>query len=188
VKFDDSVLAQACAGSDAAAAELFQSAWTDAYRIAWSILRDRSAAEDAAQEACARAWSKLRSLRRPERFSVWFYRIVVNESKRIQHASRHTVASVSEVPSHDAQEDRIAVRMAVDALDRRLRLPIVLRYYYGLRSTEIARVLGASPITVRWWLMLAYRRLAHSLHDGALPSHSKAHSDGRVADESIAAN
>jgi hypothetical protein len=38
---------------------------TDAYRIAWSILRDRSAAEDAAQEACARAWGNIKNLRRP---------------------------------------------------------------------------------------------------------------------------
>jgi DNA-directed RNA polymerase specialized sigma24 family protein len=38
---------------------------TDAYRIAWSILRDRSAAEDAAQEACARACGNIKNLRRP---------------------------------------------------------------------------------------------------------------------------
>lgn len=187
VKLDDSILSKARAGNDAAAAELFGTAWADAYRIAWSILRDRSSAEDAAQEACARAWRKLGSLRRPELFSVWFYRIVVNESRRMQRAGRHA-APIAEVPSHDAYEDRIAVRMAIDALDRRLRLPVVLRYYYGLRSAEIALVLGASPITVRWWLMLAHRRLARALDDGASSSPSKTQSDERLVDGSIAAN
>jgi RNA polymerase sigma factor (sigma-70 family) len=188
VKQSDELVARACAGDDAAAADLIRSVWPDAYRIAWSIVRNRSAAEDAAQEACARAWRGLQSLRRPERFAVWFYRIVVNEAKRAQR-SLHRETPLDAVTTHDdaARDDRIAVRAAVGALEPRLRLPIVLRYYYGLRANEIAQVLGAPAVTVRWWLMLAHRRLRGALDDSASPSHSTPASDGRYADESIAA-
>ncbi len=84
MKQNDGLVARACAGDDAAAADLICTVWPDAYRIAWSLVRNRSAAEDAAQEACARAWRGLKLLRRPERFAVWFYRIVVNEARRTQ--------------------------------------------------------------------------------------------------------
>jgi RNA polymerase sigma-70 factor, ECF subfamily len=188
VKLNDELVARACAGDDAAAADLICSVWPDAYRIAWSTVRNRAAAEDAAQEACARAWRGLKSLRRPERFAVWFYRIVVNEARRAARAAS-CEASADAVPAADdaSRDDRIAVRAAVDALEPRLRLPIVLRYYYGLRGPEIAQVLGAPPVTVRWWMMLAHRRLRALLEDPASPSQSTAATDGRYTDESIAA-
>jgi len=188
VKQSNELVARASAGDDSAAADLIGSAWPDAYRIAWSIVRNRAAAEDAAQEACARAWSGLQRLRRPERFAVWFYRIVVNEARRTQRSMRRGAPLEAVGPRDDAtRDDRIAVRAAVDALEPRLRLPILLRYYYGLRSAEIAQVLDASPVTVRWWLMLAHRRLRAALDDFASPSPSSAAPDGRYADESIAA-
>jgi RNA polymerase sigma-70 factor, ECF subfamily len=188
VKLDERLVAHACSGDAAAASELMRDVWPDAYRIAWSILNDRSAAEDAAQEACARAWCKLQNLRRPERFAVWFYRIVVNESKRIAQTARRDPPLSSDMPAGEmALEDRIAVRSAIDALEPRLRLPIVLRYYFGLRATEIAQIVGASAVTVRWRLMLAHRGLRGVLGD-ASHTHSDASSDGRYTDESIAAS
>ncbi len=188
MKQNDGLVARACAGDDAALADLICSVWPDAYRIAWSIVRNRSAAEDAAQEACARAWRGLKSLHRPERFAVWFYRIVVNEARRAQRSMRRD-EPVEAAAAHDeaARDDRIAVRAAVDALEPRLRLSIVLRYYYGLRSGEIAQVLGAPAVTVRWWLMLAHRRLRVALDDPASPSQHTAAPEGRFSDESIAA-
>lgn len=189
MKLDDALVRRACAGDDAAASDLIQTAWPDAYRIAWSLLKNRSAAEDAAQEACARAWCGRRSLRRPERFAVWFFRIVVNESKRIQHASQRDSPPIDVAPQGAiAPEERIAVRVAVDSLEPRLRVPIVLRYYCGLHSGEIGAVLGVSAVTVRWRLMLAHRRLASALDDRTSHSHAEAGSDGRYADESIAAS
>jgi RNA polymerase sigma-70 factor, ECF subfamily len=189
VKPDETLVVRACAGDAAAAGELIRAVWPDAYRIAWSLLGDRSAAEDAAQEACARAWRKLKVLRSPERFAVWFYRIVVNESKRITEARRRDAPVLYESALNEvALDDRIAVRTAIAALEPRLRLPIVLRYYFGLRSSEIAHVLDASAVTIRWRVMLAHRRLASALDDRPSPPRSNAPSDGRYKDESIAAS
>lgn len=195
------LIVKAAGGDQHAAAELIGCVWPDAYRIAWSILQDRTAAEDAAQEACARAWGGLQSLRQAERFSVWFYRIVVNESRRIQHraalppfASAHGDMPFDGVHSDDADldgiglEDRIVVRAAIAALKPHLRVLVVLRYYYLLRSAEIARILGASPVTIRWQLMIAHRRLRSALDDRAPSSNPKTPSEGRYTDESIAAS
>jgi RNA polymerase sigma-70 factor (ECF subfamily) len=186
---------KAAGGDQGAAAELIGCVWPDAYRIAWSILQNRSAAEDAAQEACARAWASLHSLRQPDRFAVWFYRIVVNESRRIQQRASASSFDPAQGDKFDdatvdgiGLEDRIAVRAAIAALKPHLRLLVVLRYYYLLRSAEIARILGASPVTIRWQLMIAHRRLRSALDDHAPIAHSKTPSEGRYTDESIAAS
>lgn len=189
MKLDETLVARACGGDEAAAAQLMRAVWPDAYRIAWSVLRQHSMAEDAAQEACDRAWSGLHALRKPEGFAVWFYRIVANESKRVIDARRRELFQrVAPLRCETPLDDRVAVRAAVDALEPRLRVPVLLRYYYGLRSREIAQVLGVSAVTVRWRLMLAHRRLASALDAEASRTHSKTPSDGRYKDESIAAS
>ncbi len=130
------------------------------------MLRDPAAAEDVAQEACAHVLSAIGSLRRPENFSVWFYRIVVNEAKQRfrttgrEHALVESLGSgASAAPKPRTTEERLDLWQAVDALTPALRVAIELRYSYELNSTEIAQVLGTSPVTVRWRLLTARRRL-----------------------------
>ena len=48
------------------------------YAVARLILRSSDLAEDAVQEALVRAWQQLPSLRDPDRFDAWLYRLVVN--------------------------------------------------------------------------------------------------------------
>ena len=46
------------------------------YAVAHLILRQTDLAEDAVQEALVRAWQQLPSLRDPDRFDAWLYRLV----------------------------------------------------------------------------------------------------------------
>jgi RNA polymerase sigma-70 factor, ECF subfamily len=181
------LIVRAAGGDAVATAELIASVWPDAYRLAWSILKDRSAAEDAAQEGCARAWCAMTQLRRPERFPVWFYRIVVNECRRLLPTRpREPIVEPAAFSESGALEQRLDVRAAIDALDSQLRLAVLLRYYFELNSSEIARVVGVSPVTVRWRLVLARRRLRSLLEEYASSSLSPTHNDERYGDESIA--
>ena len=161
------------AGDATATAELLRLVWPNAYRIAWSILQERGAAEDAAQDACARVLTALSGLRRSERFAPWFYWIVVNESRaRLRSVAREVslesgLSRENAAPADDeaTRAGRIDLRRALAALDPDLRLAVVLRYYFGLSSTEIARIVRASPVTVRWRLMIARRRLRTLLEE-----------------------
>ena len=47
------------------------------YAIAYRILRDQYAAEDALQGALITAWNELPRLRDPDRFEAWTYRLIV---------------------------------------------------------------------------------------------------------------
>ena len=167
-----SVLAARAAGGDAAATDaLLCAAWPSAYRIAWTMLRERTAAEDAAQDACARVLVSIATLRRPQSFAAWFYRIVVNEAKCRLRSARRELPFSSDVPNDevDAAAARIDVRRAIDELDPVLRVIVVMHYYYALNSFEIAEVLGTSPVTVRWRLLLARRCLRPLLEDPVEP-------------------
>ncbi len=57
--------------------------------------------------------------------------------------------------------------MALAQLNRKFRLPLVLRYSEGLSYEEIARVLSISPGTVASRLSRAHVRLAEILKDFA---------------------
>ena len=65
--------------------------------IAFGILRDRSLAEDATQQALVQVWRKVPRLRDPARFEAWSYRIVVRECYA-QARHRRRFASVEDLP------------------------------------------------------------------------------------------
>ena len=72
-------LVEAAARGDHEAFEvLATSAGDRLYAVARLILRSTDLAEDAVQEALVRAWQQLPSLRDPDRFDAWLYRLVVN--------------------------------------------------------------------------------------------------------------
>jgi RNA polymerase sigma factor (sigma-70 family) len=181
-----SLLAAAAAAGDAAAtSELLERVWPDAFRVAWSILGERGAAEDVAQEACARLLTSIERLRNPERFSAWFYRIVVNESKRRRCRTARDAPLDERLGSDDlvSHEDRLDLRRALQALDPALRVAVVLHYYLGLNSVEIAKVVGASSMAVRWRLFVARRRLRPLLGAEVAPPSTSRNETGAYTDE-----
>src|SRR6266849_4236887 len=54
-----------------------------AFRLAYGMLHDRNAAEDAVQEAAIRSWRKLNNLRPGTEMRPWFLAIVANQCRTI---------------------------------------------------------------------------------------------------------
>jgi RNA polymerase sigma-70 factor (ECF subfamily) len=72
---------EALNGDERAYEVLVGALWPDAYRIAWSILGEPSAAEDAAQSACIAICAKLHDLSNVGAFAGWSYRIIVSHAR-----------------------------------------------------------------------------------------------------------
>jgi RNA polymerase sigma-70 factor (ECF subfamily) len=143
---------------------LLELVWPHAYRIAYAVVRDRGAAEDAAQEACAIVYCKIGGLRNLDSFRVWFYRIVVREAQRSAKKFHEPKSTFERAPT-SSDESRLDTRRALESLSPPLRAVIILHYYAELTSKEIATILNIAAPTVRFRLMLARRRLKPLLEE-----------------------
>jgi RNA polymerase sigma-70 factor, ECF subfamily len=139
---------------------------------------NRAAAEDAVQEALARAWERSERGQRIAAPSAWVTTVAMNlirsrfrrilaerrAHERLRDRSGQDRGSYPDSGrSPSAVGDAIDVRRALTALPRRQRETTVLRYYLGMEVAEIAAVLGISEGTAKTTLHRARRALARSL-------------------------
>jgi RNA polymerase sigma-70 factor (ECF subfamily) len=144
----------------------------DSYRLARAILLDDGEAEDAVQEASLAAWRRRESLRDPQRFEVWFERILVNQCRDQLRRRKRTVklatppigfdpAGASPETGTDHELDR-----ALASLDAEHRVVVVMRYWQDRTVDDIAARVGIPAGTVKSRLHNALRTLRASLEAG----------------------
>ncbi len=169
----------ALSGEQQAYEALVRDLWPNAYRIAWSILGDRCAAEDAAQSACAAICAKLGDLSDVRAFVGWSYRIIVSHARdharaRSRRERRETIGyeTAVAVATHEDPTTQLDLEAAIGKLPEPLRLALELHYFIGLTTSEVGLALGVPAASVRFRLMIARRRLRPLLYD--LTMHSSA--------------
>ena len=118
------------------------------YAIARMILRDTELAEDATQEAFARAWRDLPTLRDVERFDAWLYRLIVRSCADIGRHRRRWRSEITVLRSEPSEPDRASELADRDQLERGLRrltnehrTILALNFYLGLSPPEMAEAL-----------------------------------------------
>jgi len=134
--------------------------------VAYGVLRDRQLAEDAAQEAFARALVSLRRLKEPAKFAPWLAQICRNAAVDLARARKPQieVADLAQTPDRDTDEfvSQI-VREAIDRLPISLREVVVLRFHNDCSYEQISAVLGLSKMAVNGRLTRAKHKLARYL-------------------------
>jgi len=139
--------------------------------IGYSILADNQLAEDAAQEALARALANLRNLKNRKKFAPWLAAICRNVAKDMVAARARQIGTddLSQEAENRSADDNIhAVRLAVDKLPASAKEIIILRYYDGLSYEEISAVLGVSRPAINGRLTRAKRKLARRLQQNGV--------------------
>lgn len=179
---DEVLLARARRGDPEAFSALAASVVDRMYAVATLILRDRSRAEDATQEALLRAWRSLPSLRRLERFSAWLDRILVNacmdQARGRSIGSEHGLAALPDRATErwtDAIADRELLERAFRRIQPAQRAVLVLRHYLSLTVPEIAETLGIPEGTAKSRIHHATRvlRAAVDADERAVPDRSR---------------
>lgn len=153
--------------------------WPEFYRIAFAILHDAGLAEDAAQEACTAMVRSLPTLRNSRVFGPWSYKIIVNHALTVarRRPRTQTLNIMMDHGIHDDRSDALDMCNAIATLPLEQRAAIVLHYYMGLKSSEIAAATGLPASTIRFHLMLARRALRKALEFDAQPRFEKVLSD-----------
>jgi len=166
----DTVLVKAAINGNADSfTELCRRYYPAMVAIAHSILGDRHLAEDAAQQAFAKAALKLPQLKKESRFAGWLAVICRNIAKDM---ARNVGAGLRVCPTDDlsmiaaeSRDDDTAetVREAISKLSASARELIFLRYYDGMSYEQISAVLGISEQAINGRLRRAKKKMADYL-------------------------
>ena len=138
---------------------------TLAYRVAFSVVRQREDAEDVAQEAFAKAYRSFRQLRDRDRFRAWLVRMTWRMAIDRRRGERRRTAreqSVAPEPvSNPAPANERAAQLwqAIDALPEKLRLVVILAGIEGHDMREVGALLKVPEGTVKSRLFLARQRM-----------------------------
>jgi len=193
---DHELVRRAQGGEEQAFALLVRRHEQRAWRVARNLVPSDEDAQDLAQEAFVRVFKNLSSFDFQYPFTTWLYRIVTNLS--IDHLRRRRPAASTSAfdgdegdwdlsdpsapaPSDALEQGEIAteVRDVLAALAPHFQSVLVLRELEGLPCTEIAKIVGATHVTVRWRLHRGRKLFQEEWERRARLNEARRGTDGR---------
>lgn len=141
---------------------LMQSQMQNMYKTARAILSNDEDVADAVSETILVCWEKLEQLKEPAYFRTWMTRILINKC-RDHLRSRENLSFTGELPETPAQDtgfDNVEWNEALQSLDDRYRLVLMLYYVEGYKTAEISQILEIPESTVRTRLSRGREKLA----------------------------
>jgi RNA polymerase sigma-70 factor (ECF subfamily) len=171
-------LAGPLVSADEALAQEFEARLVDssalAFRVAYSVLRQKQDAEDVAQEAFARAHRRFAALRDRDKFRAWLVRVTWRLALDHRRGARRRAAR-EDVAAREAERmapdgdvattNERAARLgaAIDRLPEKLRVVIVLAAIEEHGIKDVAKLLGAPEGTIKSRLFDARKKLQEML-------------------------
>jgi RNA polymerase sigma-70 factor, ECF subfamily len=142
------------------------------YRMALSLIKNESDAQDVAQEAFLKAFRSLAGFRGKAKFSTWLTRITLNEARRnLRRQSTFRIESLDELPERggrlcpalltdwrevqsevlESRELREMLRQAIDNLSPIYREVVLMRDVeeFSIQETSAALTISISSVKVR---------------------------------------
>jgi RNA polymerase sigma-70 factor (ECF subfamily) len=169
-------LQEARKGNKEAFGRLVEAYQGPVYNLAWRMLNNAREAEEAAQEAFIRAWTRLDSYNPDHKFSTWMLSITSNYCIDLIRRRRMVMLSIDEpLPPHPAlmaeresgpeaqaiqSEEQALVQGLLQQLPEEYRQAVVLRYWHEYSYEEIAEEMQTSVSAIKSRLFRARRQMA----------------------------
>jgi RNA polymerase sigma-70 factor, ECF subfamily len=182
------LIRRVCDGTPEAFEELVRPYERLVYVTAISILRNQADAEEVAQEAVLKAFSKLSRFRGDCKFSTWLVQITYNEARmRLRKDRRHLYESIDgdkqdaagdywprdfadwrPIPSEMLERNQIreALQNAINSLSPAYREVVILRDVENLSIRDTSIILGITEGNVKTRLYRARLLLRDALAPG----------------------
>ncbi|MEG0305195.1 MAG: RNA polymerase sigma factor [Oscillospiraceae bacterium] len=157
-------------------AELYEMSYQKTYFFALSILKNSADAEDATQETYVKILCSINTLKDESMFIAWSNRIAYNVCMRIIEKRRDVATDDEELaqmpdscvennPIYMATKKEKNQKLAkqIDKMDSVLRATIIMKYYQGLKISQIAQVMSCPEGTVKSRLNTAKKQLLSGL-------------------------
>ena len=180
-------LDQARRGDKAAFGKIIEAYQRPVYNLAYRMLSNSGEAEEAAQEAFIRAYTRLDSYNPNHKFSTWLLSITSNYCIDLIRKRRAILLSIDEpLPPHPSlmserasgpepqimqNEQEEMVQRLLAELAPEYREAVVLRYWYELSYDEIAEMMDTTVSAIKSRLFRARRQLAEvGMAEGLIPA------------------
>jgi RNA polymerase sigma-70 factor, ECF subfamily len=154
-------------GSEADFERLYRNTYHRILGTLITMVRDRAAAEDCAQETFERAYRKWASWRPDAPVEAWLHRIAINVA--ISDRRHQSLGQAGELirrlgrpapgPDPSAVAERSELVRALKKLPPKQAAALVLRHYHGYSNREIGAALGVPEQTVASRLGAARKQL-----------------------------
>jgi len=174
MEFDRELIVRAKAGDRSACEAIVGQFGPMVFRLISRFFRTREDVEDLAQDVFLKVFARIDQVRPDENFPGWLARVTVNTCyDELRKARRRKVAMETYGPD-SAAEPSVAphepdsfgrARLALQQLDPKLRIPLLLKEVEELSVEEIARTLGLTQTNVKVRLFRARKKLASMLND-----------------------
>ncbi|MCG9130789.1 sigma-70 family RNA polymerase sigma factor [Candidatus Poribacteria bacterium] len=164
-------------GDENAFSALVEKYQRQVHALAWRKIGDFHIAEEITQDTFLKAYQKLRTLKKPQRFASWLYVIATNRCNTWLHKKRFRMQLLKnkggarpEKPSYSEyvveENERVSVEVQREVVKKLLakleeseRTVMTLHYIAEMSCTEIGAFLGVSPNTIKSRLRRAQQRL-----------------------------
>ncbi|WP_077212461.1 sigma-70 family RNA polymerase sigma factor [Bacillus dakarensis] len=153
---------------------LMETYGNDVIRIAYTYLKQKELAEDAAQDVFIKCYKNLDTFRNESSYKTWLIKITVNRCKDVLKSWSYKNLFITEIfksktatPSLESQyfrgEENELISKQVLELPVKLREVIILFYYQDYSIEEISDLLNINPNTVKTRLHRGRLKLKESL-------------------------
>ena len=126
------------------------------FSLAYHFLRDRSLAEELAQEVFLHLHQNIASIQTPAHLTFWLRKVTchrsIDQTRRQKVRPQVSLDDVAEPVAAASREDPMLARTlkrVVDTLPEKPRMVVLLRYQEDLEPAEIAEVLDMPVNTVK---------------------------------------
>ena len=140
-------------------AELYAAEAPRLWRAMLAFTGSREMASDVVAEAFAQCLRRGADVRLP---ALWLWKSAFRIARGELRDSRRISGPLLDASTEDVMPD-VDLMIALDRLSHRQRLTIILHYYVGYSTPEIARIMGLAVPTVRVHLLQGRRRLRQML-------------------------
>ena len=139
---------------------LMQFYMKDMYRVSVAILMNDEDAADAIQDTILACWEKIGTLKENRFFKSWLTRILIHKCYDILNHRTPLVPLESYKETAVRENTDGSFREMLSVLDEKYRIPMVLYYGLGYKTSEIAEMLHIPKSTVQTRLARGRDKLA----------------------------
>jgi RNA polymerase sigma-70 factor (ECF subfamily) len=180
MEFDRELIIRAQAGERSAHEAIVHQFSTMVFRLISRFFRYREDIEDIAQDVFLKVFARIDQVRPDENFPGWLARVTVNTCYDELRKTRRRKEALETYAPEMAAEQTVApkepdslgkARLALQRLDPKLRIPLVLKEVEDMSVEEIAKTMGLTQTNVKVRLFRARKKLQSML--GGTEGHSK---------------